>query len=259
VGLANETDALARAGIERRRAFDGYTLVEVPERRDFWYGNTLVLDHEPAPRDFRGWLDRHAEHFAGTGVRRHVIVWEVEGVRDAEPELAPDVAGTFDRNTVFVRREPFVADTTTAAVRELHDDAAWREAETIALAEVDVDAPPGYAEFERWRFGTERDAAHAGRLRMWGFHDGGPLVGYAGVYASASRARFATPVTRASHRRRGIFRALCTTAVNATLRAHPGIPVVICAATGGVPADVYNRLGFAAVGEQYGLVGEMQA
>lgn len=259
MGLANDTDALARAGIERRRAFDGYTLVEVPERRDFWYGNTLVLDHEPATRDWRAWFDRHAEHFAGTGVRRHVIVWEVEGARDAGPEFAPDVAGTLDRRTVFVRREPFAPEAIGAAVAELCGDGAWREAESIALAEVDADAPPGLADFELWRFATARNAARAGRLRMWGFWDDGPLVGYAGIYASATCARFATPVTRASHRRRGIFRALCTTAVNATLRAHPGIPVVICAATGGAPADVYNRLGFAAVGEQYGLVGEIRA
>ncbi len=259
MGLANDTDALVRAGIERRRAFDGYTVVEVPERRDFWYGNALVLDCEPAPRDGRAWLVRHADHFAGTGVRRHVIVWEVEGARDAAPALAPDAGATLDRSTVFVRREPFAVESLDAAICELCDDAAWREAETLALAEVDADAPPGLADFERWRFATARDAARAGRLRMWGLWDCGPLVGYAGIYASASCARFATPVTRASHRRRGIFRALCTTAVNATLRAYPGIPVVVCAATGGAPADVYNRLGFAPVGEQYGLVGEIRA
>jgi len=259
VGLANETDALARAGIERRRAFDGYTLVEVPERRDFWYGNALVLDREPAPHDWPAWLDRHARHFAGTRVRRHVVVWEVDGARDAAPAPAADAGGALDRNTVFVRREPLAGEAIAAAVRELCDDAAWREAESIALAEVGADAAPGFADFERWRFANERKAAHAGRLRTWGFCDGGSLLGYAGIYASASCARFATPVTRASHRRRGIFRALCTTAVNATLRTYPGIPVVICAATGSAPAAVYTRLGFDPVGEQYGLVGETRA
>jgi predicted GNAT family N-acyltransferase len=70
-------------------------------------------------------------------------------------------------------------------------------------------------------------------------------------------ARFATPVTRAAYRGRGLFRALCATAVDATLHAHPRATVVICASAGEAPEGIYRRLGFEAVGETYGLLGEL--
>ena len=261
VGIANDTDALVRAGVERRRAFDGFTLVEVPERRDFWFGNALVLDREPAAADRRRWIDRHAELFAGAPIQRHVIVWEIDGERDAPPAPSPRADGALDRSTVFVRREPFASAATNArpAVREMDGDAAWAAAAALAGAAFAPYESPAAAAFDRWRFAAQRDDARAGRLRAWGFWDADELVGFAGIYASATAARFATPVTHVAHRGRGVFRTLATVAVNETLRAHPQAFVAICAATGEAPAVVYRKLGFTAVGEQYGLVCDVRA
>ena len=91
MGIANDTDALANASFARRRAFAGYTMVETPERRDFFYGNTLVLDREPDPAEHAAWVRRHAAHFAGTGVKRHAIVWERDGVSESPASPGPGV------------------------------------------------------------------------------------------------------------------------------------------------------------------------
>ncbi len=256
VGLACETDALARAGFERRHRFEDFTMIDVPERRDFWFGNALVLDREPTPSQQRTWLARHAELFAGTDVRRAVLVWEVTGERIASPNLLADDGVTLDRSAVFVRREPFPEARPTSTIREFDGASDWEAAADMSCAEFAVAGSPLTADFARWQFSKIRDAARAGRLRMWGAWDAGVLVAFAGMHAHAALARFATPVTLASHRGRGYFRTLCAIAVNATLHTHPNATVVVCATIGGVAADVYRWLGFTPVGEQRGLVAE---
>jgi len=248
VPLASETDALVLAGIALRRRFEGYTLVEVPARRDFYFGNLLVLDREPEPADMPRWIARHAEHFAGTGVRRHTLSWERGAVGEAAPVLGSGVACELARSIVFVRRSP-LPPAKTDGVRELATDADWDEAAAIDAAEYE----PTVADFGRWRFRVVREDARAGRLRMWGLRHAGALVAFAGIYAVRGLARFATPVTLASFRRRGAFRTLCTVAVDATLERDPGATIVICAPAGEPPEAIYRALGFEVAGEQLGL------
>jgi predicted GNAT family acetyltransferase len=267
VGLAAETDALALAGITVRRACAGYTVVACPERRDFWYGNVLALDEPPAPAAGAEWVRRHAEHFAGTGVQRHTLVWERAGADaedDDEDTWRASVAGcgtgpaVLERSVVFARRTPlpFAAPRglPAVAIRELASDAEWDAAAALDASTAEPDDPPGMAAFRAWRFGTVRAAARAGRLRMWGLWVGGAAIACAGLYAGRGLARFATPVTDARFRGRGAFRALAATAVNDALARAPGTTVVICAAAGAEPEAIYRRLGFAVVGRQAGLL-----
>jgi hypothetical protein len=248
VGLANETDALVLGPIARRTRFLDHTLVEVPARRDFYFGNLLVLDREPALEALPVWLARHAELFAGVPIERHTLVWERDRV-GAAPIVGASVAGDLTRTIVFVRRVPFADALANDAIRPLETEAEWaRAAELDALEHV-----PALGEFARWRFGVARESARTGRLRMWGFWNADDLVAFAGIYAAGGPARFETPVTHPSFRRRGALRALCAVAVNDALARDPNAPVVICAAAGEPPEAIYRKLGFDAVGEQVGL------
>ena len=253
--LATQSEVLVLASIASYRRFEGYTIVEVPTRRDFWYGHALILDREPAPEDRAAWIARHAEHFRGIDVRRHTIVWEVVGERERGPELGPNVRGEIQRSIVFARRMPY-GTTVDARVRPLASDADWDAAAALSALE-DAEASPEMRDFGHWRFGIVRSDAANGRMRMWGIWDGDELAAFAGIYASPTLARFTTPVTRAAYRGRGLFRALCATAVDATLRTYPQATVVICASAGDAPERIYRRLGFEAVGETYGLLGEL--
>jgi GNAT superfamily N-acetyltransferase len=252
--FATRSDALVLASVASYRRFDGYTIVEVPSRRDFWHGHALILDREPEPEDQAMWIARHAEHFRGIDVGRHTIVWEVAGERERAPIRAPNVRGEIQRTIVFTRRSPYggIAD---ARVRAFDGDADWDASAALSALE-DASASPEMRDFGHWRFGIVRSDAANGRMRMWGIWDGDELVAYAGIYASPTLARFTTPVTSAAYRGRGLFRALCATAVDATLRAHPQATIVICATADEAPATIYRRLGFEAVGETYGLLGE---
>jgi hypothetical protein len=252
--FATRSDALVLASVASYRRFDGYTVVEVTTRRDFWYGHALILDREPAPEDQAMWIARHAEYFRGVDVGRHTIVWEVAGVRERAPVLGPNVRGELQRTIVFARRSPYGV-VTDSRVRAFEGDADWDAAAELGALE-DAEATPEMRDFGHWRFGIVRSDAANGRMRMWGIWDGDELVAYAGIHATPTLARFTTPVTRATYRGRGLFRALCATAVDATLGAHPEATIVICATAGEAPATIYRRLGFEAVGETYGLLGE---
>jgi GNAT superfamily N-acetyltransferase len=252
--LAAQTDALVLASVARYRRLDRYTAVDVPTRRDFWYGHALILDCEPAVEDQAMWIARHSEHFRGIDVRRHTIVWEVTGERERAPVLGPNVRGEIQRSIVFARRTPYGVDV-DARVRPLVTDIDWDAAAALSALE-DAEASPEMRDFGHWRFGVVRSDAANDRMRMWGIWDGDVLLAYAGIYASPSLARFTTPVTRAAYRGRGLFRALCATAVDATLGSYPEATVVICASADEAPATIYRRLGFEAVGETYGLLGE---
>ena len=253
MGLAAESDALVLASVAQRRAYAGYAVVEVPSRRDFWYGNALVLEHEPRAADRAAWIARHAEHFPQLAIERRTIVWETAGVRERAPARGDDAAEDIERSIVFVRREPY-GTPPDPRVRPFRDDADWDAAVAMNAAE-DVESTPAMSAFSRWRFGVTRADAARGRMRMWGRWEGRELAAFAGVYASDGLARFATPVTAERFRGRGFFRTLCATAVDATLESTPNAAIVIVAAAGSDPEIVYRRLGFAAEGEFFGLLG----
>jgi hypothetical protein len=186
-------------------------------------------------------------------VQRHTIVWERAGVTASPVSPGPGIDGVLERSIVFVRRTPFERSASEFVIRLLDGDADWALAAALNDAETDP-ADAALADFARWRFGRLREDARTGGLRMWGLWSDGRFRAFAGVHASGHLARFATPVTAPDFRRRGAFRALCATALNDTLRLRPGAHVVICGAAGGAPARIYRKLGFEAVGEQFGLL-----
>ena len=193
----------------------------MPSRPDFWYGHALVLDRQPEPADHARWVARHAEHFRGTNVQKHTIVWSVEGERDRAPVIGPGVGDAIlERSIVFARRSPF-GSAPDARVRELRDARDWDAAANLSAAS-DADASVALQVFGRWRFATIRADGMAGRMRMWGAWEGGDLVAFAGLYASDLVARFVTRSRAPTGGGRGLFRALCEAASDAAMDGVSG-------------------------------------
>jgi hypothetical protein len=244
------TDALVLASIAVREARRGYTVIRCPEAPNFWFANCLVLDVEPAPGDYETWLGRHAEIFANAPVQRRVVRWE----RSDRGGLAPyDGPIERDSTTIFTTRRPPSATPGAARIEPFTFERDWRDGARIVIEAAESEHPE-QAAFDAWRFSVHRKDAAAGRCRLWGAWDGDDLVAFAGLYASDEWARFITPITKASHRRRGHFRALAHVAIAETLRVHPNAVVVVAAASGTENEALYERLGFRAVGQQHALV-----
>ena len=248
-GAATISDAIVRGGTSTWEQRDGYALVETPSRRDFWFGNMLVLGAAPSPDNYAGWLSLCARTFAGRGVKRHVVQWETAGIGDDVAAVTlPNVE--LHRNVVFCHSGSPIAAPESFAIRPLVS------AEDLAAAcAIDVaDAEPSHVDFIRWRFGLVAADALAGRAQLFGAWDGERLTAFAGIYLTPEYARFSTPVTDPAFRRRGLFGALCARIVALAAERTPEARIVIVAEEGSAAESLYRKLGFEPAGRQYALV-----
>lgn len=228
-GAAAATDALVLASIATRERRPGSTIVRCPTTPNFWYGNVLVLNREPAPATYGDWVARHAELFAGVPVKRHVVTWEARAARDRP---AAHAACEYAQSTVFVTRAAPRRESPLAFIRELAGEADWSACAERARRESIDAGRPEQAAFDIWRVGIYRADAHARRCRIWGAFIGDELVAYTGLYSSRDWARFITPITAPVYRRRGLFGALASVAIGETLRMFPTASIVVAAETG---------------------------
>lgn len=210
-----------------------------------------MLDRTPAPSTYAIWIAEHARAFEGVPVKRHVVVWETTVAADAQPYDGP-LERERERSTVLTIRRPPIREA-PFTMRELVSDGDWNDAAALDATHWSS-LGDDFAAFGRWCSGVVRRDAAAGRCRVWGARDGDELVAFAGMYASEEWARFITPVTAPAYRRRGIFSALASIAIAATLRTHPDATVVIAAEAGSAPERTYLCLGFEPVGELRALV-----
>ncbi len=249
-GPATTTDALVRAGISEFEIRPEYRIVRTPRKPDFWFGNCIVLEHEPPPADYDRWLAVHAQAFTGCQVERRVVVWETPFAAELPPYSGPIER---QRSTVFAARAIRGTDPSEVDIREFSSAGDWASAEALVYAD-QAAAGPAVAEFAAWRFRVCRADAAAGRCRVWGAFVRGEFAAFAGVYASANHARFITPITAPAFRRRGLFRALSRAVFTDLHRRYPAALCIIVAAAGEAPEHVYSRLGFEPIGRQCALV-----
>jgi hypothetical protein len=248
------TDALVRASFALEERHDGYTIVRSPGKPDYWFGNCLVLDSEPAPASYDGWIRAHAEAFAGVPVKRRIVLWENDTRKSLEPYDGPL---SRESVTILTTRQSPACATTLARIAPLASQNDWDAALVLVKQERIEAGNPEQVDFAMWRFEGHHRDADAGRCRVWGAWIGEDLVAFAGLYANGEWARFITPVTKAEYRRRGLFSTLASRAMSETLALFPGTTVVIAAEKGSGLEQLYEGLGFRVAGEQHALVAEV--
>ncbi len=250
-GLA--TDRFVRASFSVERREDGFAVVETPRRRDFWFGNMLVLDRAPAPADYDAWLARHGAFFAGTDVAKRVVQWETSGPCDdapapARPEVSLDVSAVLVSDTT-----PEASPRADVTLRTVAGDADWSGVHRLERAET-AGAPAGFADFYAWSTQMVRLDVERGIARVVGAFEGGELVAFAGAYACAQWIRLTTPITAEAYRRRGLFSALFACAVREARGRFPAARIVVVAEARSAPDRLYRSLGFEGAGYQFSLV-----
>jgi hypothetical protein len=245
------TDALVRASFALEERRDGYTIVRSPGKPDYWFGNSLVLDSEPAPASYDGWIRAHAEAFAGVPVERRIVLWENDTRQNLEPYDGPLARESV---TIFTTRHSPNRATAPARIAPLASQSDWDAARVLVTQERIEAGSPDQVDFATWRFEGHHRDADAGRCRVWGAWSGDDLVAFAGLYANGEWARFITPITKAEHRRRGLFSALASRAMSETLAWFPDATIVIAAEKGSGLEKLYEGLGFRLAGEQHALV-----
>jgi hypothetical protein len=250
-GLA--TDSLSRASFSIERRVAGCTVVETPVRRDYWFGNCLILDRPPKPAAYDAWLARHATIFGGMDVKRHVVQWEVGGPRtDPEPPDRPDVE--LEVLTVMISDStPLPVNRDDVAIHRVATADDWSQIDALERASSPQESP-GFADFYSWRTSMVRLDVETGRASVYGAFVGATLVAYAGCYGTATWIRLTTPVTACAYRRRGLFSALFSRAIGDARARFPLARIVVVAAADSPPERLYRSLGFEACGHQYALI-----
>jgi GNAT superfamily N-acetyltransferase len=233
----------------RRTKEAAFIVRETPSRPGYWYGHGFEVLQSPNDAQLAALAaDGVAKFGAIAGTERFVIL-------DEAPAGALPVRATLPPNTVVQRDSVHVHDrgpdaataVRDAAVLPVAGDAEWSTLADLLVA----DASPDQEAFHRWLAGTWHADVEAGSAHVVGIRDAGRLVAYAGLYDAPDEplARFITPVTHPSYRKRGYFSA-CARALLADAYARGVRTIVICAAPDSPQERLYRALGFRHVADR---------
>lgn len=254
------------------RAEHGCRVIRTPSNPTYYWGNYLLFERAPQPGDEQRWpalFDRLIAAEQPQSMHR-AFGW----MEDAQGDIAGFLADGYRQNNATVMQATDVPSapppTLDAQLRPLalHGDTAERD--WSGLVELSV-ATRGteFGESEYWPFARRRverwrALAHAGQGDWFGaFIDdrvAGPRLASAlGVYVEAEPedgerlARYQSVMTDAAFRRRGLCRALVATAARHAREELRADRLIIAAAAGEMPEQLYASLGFAAAGLQRGV------
>ena len=254
------------------RAEHGCRVIRTPSNPTFYWGNYLLFDRAPSSGDARRWPALFERLIVAEQplCRHRAFGW----LEDAPGDLGGFLADGYTPNNAVVMQTTGVptapAPRLDARLRPLASDGAEAEREWSALVDLSVATrspefdKEAYRVFARRSVERWRALVHAGRGHWFGAFIGGPspwprLVAALGVYAEAEPeggerlARYQSVMTDADYRRRGLCRALIATAARYARDELGADRLIIVAAAGEMPEQLYAGLGFVAAGLQRGL------
>ena len=254
------------------RAEHGCRVIRTPSNPTYYWGNYLLFDRAPRPGDAQRWPALF-EHLivAGQPQSAHRAFGWME---DAPGDAAGFLADGYTRNDASVMQTTSVPTAPAPCVRaQLQPFAlAGADAERDWSALVELSVATRGAQFEEsyyWLFARRRverwrALALAGQGNWFGaFLDepatGRRLVAALGVYVETKPedgerlARYQSVMTDAAYRRRGLCRALIATAARYAREELRADRLIIVAAAGEMPEQLYAGLGFVVAGLQRGV------
>lgn len=243
----------ARADTEVRE-LEGCIAVRTHANPDWYWGNCLVLEDDPADGDLAHWLARfEREVVAGRAGMGHVAI----GINT--PHLEQDLpswraAGlTCHVNAVMrcrggERRPPAQPPRGEVVVRPIdfgHEVAAVIELE---LADTHGHAEADYRRYREQQFALMRPLHEAGQLEWFGLWCNGVLAADCGLMREHSgqgaTARFQRVATHPAWRRRGLCTALVDAVARYGFERWQVAEQIMVADPADVAIGIYRRLGF---------------
>ncbi len=254
------------------RAEHGCRVILTPSNPTYYWGNYLLFDRAPRSADAQRWPALFEELIAAKQPQstHRAYGW----MEDAPGDIAGFLADGYTRNDAVVMQTTRVptapAPNVDAQLRPFALVGVEVEREWSALVELSVATRAAqfeesdYRPFARRRVERWRALAQAGQGNWFGaFLDqpaaGARLVAALGVYVEAEPedgerlARYQSIMTDAAYRRRGLCRALIATAARHACTQLGADRLIIVAAAGEMPEQLYAGLGFIAAGLQRGV------
>jgi hypothetical protein len=254
------------------RAEHGCRVIRTPSNPTYYWGNYLLFERAPRADDARRWPTLFARLIADKQPRStHCAFGWME---DAEGDVAGFLADGYTKNNAVVMQSTDVpvvpAPTIDAQLRPFALSGRATDSEWSALVELSVATrdpvygEEGYRPFAQQRMARWCALARAGHGNWFGaFVDqagSAPrLVAALGVYAEVGRedgvrlARYQSVMTEGTYRRRGLCRALIALAARHAKDGLGADRLIIVAAAGEMPEQLYASVGFVAAGLQRGV------
>lgn len=251
------------------RAQHGCRVIRTPSNPTFYWGNYLLFDAAPRAGDEQRWPALFGELIAARqpASTHRAFGWMEDGAGDVAAFV--NSGYTLDDSTVMTRRGAPHATTPIAGVqlRPLARSGAasgeWAALHALAMATRSPQhSEADYRPFLQRRIAAWRSLSERGSGDWFGAFVPGEeplLVAALGLYAEPQPedgeriARFQSVMTDAGWRRRGLCRALIAHASAHAIREWAVDRLVIVAAAGGMPEQLYASAGFSAAGTQRGL------
>jgi len=254
------------------RAEHGCRVIRTPSNPTYYWGNYLLFEHAPRPGDEARWpaLFERLIAAAQPESTHRAFGW----MEDAPGDISGFLAAGYTQNNATVMQTTVVptvpAPTLDVQLRPFALAGTAAECDWSALVALSV-ATRGeqFAESDYWPFACRRAErwralAQAGQGNWFGafVDDAGSvprLVAALGVYveaepeASERLARYQSVMTDAAYRRRGLCRALVAAAARHARDELHADRLIIVAAAGEMPEQLYAGLGFVAAGLQRGV------
>jgi RimJ/RimL family protein N-acetyltransferase len=254
------------------RAEHGCRVIRTPSNPTYYWGNYLLFERAPGPGDAQRWPALFRRLIASNQMQstHRAFGW----MEDAPGDIGGFLADGYSQNNAVVMQSidvPVVpAPTIDARLRPFTLDGVDADSEWSALVGLSVATrdpeygEDGYRLFARQRVERWRALARAGRGNWFGaFIDQAGttprLVAALGVYAEVERedgerlARYQSVMTNGAHRRRGLCRALIAAAARHARDVLRADRLIIVAAAGEMPEQLYSSVGFSAAGLQRGV------
>jgi ribosomal protein S18 acetylase RimI-like enzyme len=260
---ATNIDVLPPERLVSRR--DGYLAVRSPTNPTHYWGNLLIFDAAPGPRDGERWEAVFAAEFADDPrVTHRTFAWDrtddARGAMDTEfrargydVELSVGMIASPDEIHPHPRAN---ADVVVKALDPRlggDDERHWEQVLELQAAGRDPDSSEteeAHRVFSRARQAELRAMFRAGLGAWYAAIDGDVVAGSMGIVvtagrgARARRARFQAVDTAVTHRRRGICSRLLVDAARHAVATYGATHLVIVADPDYHAAGIYESVGF---------------
>lgn len=244
LGLAS--DLLIMRGLSDIETHADRIVLRTPSEPDFWFGNMVVFKTDQVTPKAQ-----IAQFQADFPNAPHVVLcWDAPDQAHLPGHTTLQTMGyALEKTDVLSRFDPLPARNVPDEItlRPIESDADW--AQVFALqCETGIEegyVPDSHNPFLQRRLAARRTQIADGWGCWFGAFDADLLVADLGIFTDGHIARFQSVQTRASHRRRGLARALLSEASHWAKDKAPQAQLVILADDGNPSAQIYRNAGFA--------------
>jgi RimJ/RimL family protein N-acetyltransferase len=235
-------------------------VVRSPGQENFYWGNCLMLPALPDDADLAHWLRRFDEEVAaGRPGVRHVAIGIISEPPPADA-LPSWIAAGFDRievHTMLLRPGQLRAGTPPRAA-PLHLRQMALPEGIAAHVELQMSDPFGF-EPSGYRLFRQRQMERFAKLQADGLADwfglwcGQTLVADCGLLYDGTLGRFQNVMTHPDWRRRGLCSAMVHAVCRHAFEQRGLTELLMCADPDDVAIGIYESLGFASFGREWGV------